>query len=156
MTLRRVLRFLICALVGFTFGTKAHADSWTYPFDGTAPGANQRTVGAENFAPEAVIGPTSLFSSRLNSCTNCLDSSSVPVVVFHENIVLANPIESDDARNFGSAFKLAFANPGTLTAEVRGEGPVLSTLTPEFSSTLLLLGGVFCIIIGVRGKSKQS
>ena len=157
MTLRRAFDRLLCLLVLASSTTLVHADSWTYTSAANAaPGGNGLSIGFQPSAPGAVT--TSLFASDLSSCTSCLGRRSN---VFADRTALSDALNFRNASRFpyGSLNQPAAGvsgarfNPETVTSQV-AQGSVSSTVTPESSSIVLLLGGIVCIFVGVRGKAK--
>jgi hypothetical protein len=158
MTLRRVFYSLLRLIIFASITTLARADSWTYTLSATkaVPGANGLSIGFQSSLP--VSGSTTLFSSQSNACTNCLRQA---------NNLFMTPMASN-ALNFTSpspvSYRVEDRRPNQLSGSpskteiVTGEtaqGGVSSSMTPESSSLILLLGVIACIFVGVRGKANR-
>ena len=166
----RCISSLVCLWV-FAFSTTlAHATTWTYSFSGSnaAPGGNGLPVGFQYSAPARVTSNTSLFSTQLGSCSNCLNLPNVPAVTLQPSNVFGSSVDFNDILNTGNVFMFPFGafvnpgtylsaspfNPGTLNVQLADKASVSPTVAPEPNTVVLLLGGLVCIFVGVRGKSK--
>lgn len=90
MTLRRLVCSAVCLLV-VAVSSAAHADTWLYTFSGTnsAPGGNGLTVAFQFSSPASITTNSSLFSTQLTSCTNCLVSSLARQCFFSQVMSMA-------------------------------------------------------------------
>jgi len=145
MTLHRLA--LSCLLVAI-FSTAAHADTWIYDFSGTnsALGGNGLSVAFQYSTQGPITTNTSLLSSQLISCTNCLVSSLVPAVVFQPSNVFGSSVQFNDLGNVANEYMfplLAFSNPGTyISTSPFNSGTLTVQVVPEPSSIILFLSGL--------------
>ena len=153
MTLRR----LVCSAVYLLMvgvSAAAHADTWLYAFSGTnsAPGGDGLAVAFQFSSPASITTNSSLFSTQLISCTNCLVSSLVPAVFFQPSNVYGSSVQFNDVGNVASAYMFpfgSFANPGTyISGNPFNSGMLTVQMVPEPSSAILLLSG-FSAVCGI-------
>jgi hypothetical protein len=133
VTLRRSAFRVICLLF-LALSTAAHAQTWIYTFSGSnsAPGGDGLSVAFQYSTQAPITANTSLLSSQLISCTNCMVSLIYPAVWFSPSDVFGSQIEFNDLGSVGSAYMFPFGsfstpgtytsnspfNPGTLTVQV--------------------------------------
>ncbi len=146
------IAFLVLALAQVS-----RADGVTYTFSGTngAPGDDGLSVAFEfNSAGFIDAVPSfSVFASQLESCSNCLISTTVPAIVFmSEGPIFGDQIDFSDKLNVESvyAFPLgAFSSFGTYSSSSpynTGTLTVSPTLvTPEPGSRTLLVSGILLL-----------
>lgn len=159
MTLRRLVCSAVCLLV-VAVSSAAHADTWLYTFSGTnsAPGGNGLTVAFQFSSPASITTNSSLFSTQLTSCTNCLVSSLVPAVFFQPSNVYGSSVQFNDVRNVANVYMFpfgSFANPGTyISGSPFNSGMLTVQVVPEPSSAVLLLSGFGAVCGLARRKLK--
>lgn len=97
---------LAAALFVLALAPVSKADSVTYTFTGINNSLNNDqlsvafTYTAPGFIPPTPVGEViSLFASQLDSCTNCLVSSTVPAVFLSSWGVLVSTMSSTTARH---------------------------------------------------------
>jgi len=157
MILRRVA-FLVIGFVFVALSTAARANTWTYTFSGTnsAPGGDGLSVAFQYSTQAPITANTSLFSSQLVSCTNCLMSSIVPAVVFQPSNVFGSSVDFADLENNRSAYIFpfgSFSTPGTyISTDPFNAGTLTVQVVPEPGSILLLGTGLACLTGMARRK----
>ena len=126
MSLGRIFHF--CLLVIALSTPKVEASTWTYTFSSLHAGRAQEISSAEFHSVTASANATSaLLSSQFDSCSSCLRLAFNPAATFDR---------------------------GQRNGQLEDQGSVSSAVVPEPSTIVLLLGGLVCIFVGVRGKTK--
>ena len=164
--MRSIARKAISALVicaAFTLLATvpvARADSVTYTFTGTsdAVGGDGLSLAFQYTASGFIEPPLGSFlvllASQLDSCTNCLVSSTVPAVAFSEQGFFGDQVDFNDTFSLESVFAFplgAFGTPGTYFSESpynTGRLVVATVVVPEPSAILLLgIGSLWLFLL---------
>jgi hypothetical protein len=139
----------------------ASADSWLYTFSGTnsAPGGDGLAVSFEYSAQDPIVANTSLLSTQLIACTNCLISTLVPSVIFEPSNVFGSTVQFNDFSNTGSEFAFpfgAFVTPGRYFSTIPfNTGTLTVKVVPEPSSVFLFISGFGVIGCAARRKLRN-
>jgi hypothetical protein len=139
----------------------AIADSWLYTFSGTnsAQGGDGRVDSFEYSAQGPILANTSLFSTQLISCTNCMISTTVPAVIFEPSNVFGATIQFNDLKNTGNEFAFsfgAFMTPGRyFSTNPFNTGALTVEVVPEPSSIFLFLNGLGGLAYAARRKLRK-
>jgi hypothetical protein len=157
----------------------AMAGGVTYTFSGTnsAAGGDGLSVAFSYTAPAFVTSSTSLLSSQLNSCTNCVVSTELPTVSLQPANGSWDTIDFNDANGEGTAYafpvgslktpgtytSVAPFNPGTLTVSVAttptihvpGDQPTIQAAINAATTgyTVLVAPGTYTENINFLGKA---
>jgi len=140
VTLRRFAFPVICLLF-VAISTAARAETWLYTFSGSnsAPGGDGLSVAFQYSTQAPITANTSLLSSQLISCTNCMVSLIYPAVWFSPSDVFGSQIEFNDLRSVGSAYMFpfgSFSTPGTYTSNSPfNPGTLTVQVVPSFACT---------------------
>jgi PEP-CTERM motif len=139
----------------------ASADSWLYTFSGTnsAQGGDGLAVSFEYSVQDPILANTSLLSTQLISCTNCLISTLVPAIVFDTNNVFGSTVQFNDSTNTANEFVFpfgAFVKPGTYFSAIPfNTGTLTVKVVPEPSSIFLFASGFWAIGCAARRKLRK-